>query len=148
MGGGDDLTLIKQIALEYHLERAVIFSGYSSYVAEYMSIMDVFVLCSLNEGFPNVLLQAMSMNLPVVSADVGGCSEIINHLENGLLYPSNNLEKFISTIETLIKDRAFAITLGSNARRAIEENLSLEKMIKEYTTFYDKLSGRKNDPAA
>jgi glycosyltransferase involved in cell wall biosynthesis len=145
VGDGYYLSDIKRMALEYDLERAVIFTGRSRHVAEYLSTMDVFVLCSSKEGFPNVLLQAMSVGLPVVSADVGGCGEIITHMKNGILYPSNDLGKFIEAVERLKTEPDFANRLGSNAKRSIKENLSLDRMIKEYTIFYYDLSGFRND---
>jgi glycosyltransferase involved in cell wall biosynthesis len=145
VGGGYYLPDIKHMAQEYHLEKAVIFTGYSRHVAEYLSIMDLFVLCSLTEGFPNVLLQAMAMSLPVVSAHVGGCPEIIDHMKNGILYPSNSLEKFIGYIEMLATDTGFATKLGSNARRTVLGKFTLNKMVKKYTTFYGELSNIQND---
>jgi glycosyltransferase involved in cell wall biosynthesis len=148
VGGGDLLPEIKRMVLEYRLEKAVIFTGYSQNVAEYLSLMDVFVLCSQREGSPNVLLQAMTMNLPVVSTNVGGCPEIIAHRKNGILFPSNDLGKFIEAIETLITDTDFASRLCSNAKRTVEEKYSLDRMIKGYSTFYIELSGFQNDPAA
>ena len=147
VGGGYCLSDIKSMALEYHLEKAVIFTGYSRHVAEYLSLMDVFVLCSLKEGFPNVLLQAMAMRRPVVSADVGGCSEIIDHTKNGILYPSNDLGKFIESIKMLTTDADLATKLGSNAKKTVAEKFSLDKMIEKYATFYSKLSGFQNDSA-
>ena len=145
VGGGYGLSDIKRMALEYHLEGSVIFTGYSRHVAVYLSLMDIFVLCSLKEGFPNVLLQAMTMSLPVVSANVGGCPEIIDHNENGILYPSNNLGKFIEAIETLTTDTDFSRRLGFNAKRTVEERFSLDRMINKYITFYNKLLGFPND---
>ena len=94
----------------------MIFTGYSKDVAEYLSLMNIFVLCSLQEGLPNVLLQAMSMEIPVISSDVGGCPEIIDNMANGILYPSNHLEKFIEAVEMLIEDRNFASTTCSQCK--------------------------------
>jgi glycosyltransferase involved in cell wall biosynthesis len=148
VGGGYYLPNIKRMALEYHLEKAIIFTGYSRHVAEYLSLMDVFVLCSLKEGFPNVLLQAMTMSLPVVSANVGGCSEIIDHMNNGMLYPSNNLGKFIEAVEMLTTNPDFANRLASNAKRTVEENFSLPRMIKKYVTLYNELSESQSDHTA
>lgn len=145
VGGGYYLADIKRMATEYHLGKAVIFTGYSQHVLEYFSLMDIFVLCSVKEGFPNVLLQAMAMSLPVVSANVGGCPEIIDHMKNGILYPSNDLGKFIEAIVTLTTDADFAGRLGSNAKRTVEEKFSLNRMIKKYANFYNELSGFQND---
>ena len=88
----------------------------------------------------------MSMEIPVVASNVGGCPEIVNNMKNGILYPSNHLEKFIEAVEILIEDRNFASKLGANARRTVEEKFSLDRMIQDYSTFYRKLalnSGRR-----
>ena len=106
----------KRNGRSHGLEKNLIFTGYSKNVAEYLSLMNIFVLCSLQEGLPNVLLQAMSMELPVISSDVGGCSEIIDHMTNGILYPSNNLDKFIEAVEMLIEDRIFASKTWSQCK--------------------------------
>jgi len=140
VGGGYLLDEMKELSRSYGLENDVIFTGYSKDVAKYLSLMDIFVLCSLREGFPNALLQAMSMEIPVVSSNVGGCSEIIDNMTNGILYPSNTLDKFIEAVEMLLGDKNFASRLGANARRTVEEKFSLNRMIEDYFKFYRELS--------
>lgn len=146
VGGGDYIEEMKDLMREYGLQSSIIFTGQSNDVVEYLSVIDIFVLCSLHEGFPNALLQAMSMGLPVVSSNVGGCPEIVNDMQNGILFHSNNIEKFIEAVEMLIEDRNFASRLGVNARRTVEEKFSLDRMIQDYSTFYRELalnSGRR-----
>ena len=146
VGGGYLLDEIKEVSRSYGLEKKLIFTGYSKDVAKYLSLMNIFVLCSLQEGLPNVLLQAMSMEIPVIASDVGGCPEIIDNMRNGILYPSNNLDKFIEAVEMLIEDGKFASILAANARRTVEKNFSLDRMIQDYSKFYRELafnSGRR-----
>ena len=140
VGGGYLLQEMKNLAKSLNLEKQIIFTGYSKDIVKYLSSMDFFVLCSEREGFPNVLLQAMSMEIPVLSANVGGCPEIIDHMKNGLLYPSNNLKKFITSLETLIENRDFASKLAANGRKTIEKKFSLERMTADYFDFYKELS--------
>jgi glycosyltransferase involved in cell wall biosynthesis len=140
VGGGYLLNEIKAMAREYGIEQKILFTDYSDDVVKYLSLMDIFVLCSLREGLPNVLLQAMSMEIPIVSSNVGGCSEIINNMTNGILYPSNDLDKFIEAVEMLIESKRFAFRLSINARKTVEEKFSLNRMIENYTAFYKELS--------
>ena len=142
VGGGYLLDEMKELSRSHGPEKDVIFTGYSKDVAKYLSLMDIFVLCSLQEGLPNVLLQAMSMEIPVIASGVGGCPEIIDNMTNGVLYPSNNLDKFIEAVEMLLDDKNLASRLGVNARRTVEEKFSLNRMIEDYTTFYKELSVR------
>ena len=140
VGGGSLLNEMKRTVKLLNLENKIMFTGYAENIVKYLSLMDFFVLCSKREGFPNSLLQAMSTEIPVLSADVGGCSEIIDHGITGMLYPSDNMEQFINSVEILIQNRPFAIKIAANGRNKIEENFSLERMIGDYVDFYKDLS--------
>ena len=139
VGGGSFLKRIKDLAQFKGIEKKILFTGYSKDIIKYLTLMDLFVLCSTREGFPNVLLQAMSMEIPTISANVGGCSEIIDHMKNGILYPSNNLKKFIQSVDILLKDESFSSKLAANGKETIRQNFSLGKMLTEYLDFYRKL---------
>ncbi len=79
------------------------FSGFANLpVAEY----DVFLNTSQWEGLPNVLLEAMAVGLPVVSSDVGGISEAVEHGENGLLVaPFDDVEQYVAALKQMHQDR-------------------------------------------
>lgn len=73
--------------------------GYQKDVRPYLAISNCFVFPSYREGFPNVVMQAASMQLNCIVSDINGCNEIISDGENGWLVPSKNpdalLEKMI-----------------------------------------------------
>ena len=60
---------------------------WTQYVAYYMSLAHLFVFPSHREGFPNVLLQAGAMNLPVICSNITGNTDIISHGKTGLIFP-------------------------------------------------------------
>ncbi|NLI56859.1 glycosyltransferase family 4 protein, partial [bacterium] len=62
----------------------------NSLVPEYLIESDIFVLPSLSEGFPVVVLEAMASGLPVVATNVGGLPEIIQENKNGFLVEPQN----------------------------------------------------------
>ena len=67
--------------------------------------MDIFVLPSLREGFPNVILEAMASSLPVVATDVGGVREIIIQDKTGFIIPSANPSALFESLAKLIQDK-------------------------------------------
>jgi len=136
VGDGYYIEEMKGLIKQYGLQSSVIFTGRSNDVVEYLSVMDIFVLCSLHEGFPNALLQAMSTGLPVVSSNVGGCLEIVDSMQSGILFSSNNLESFTEAVEILLTDNSFSAKLGKNARKTVKEKFSLDRMIQDYAVFY------------
>ena len=142
VGGGKYLEQTVAMASQLNLTKKIIFTGYSERVSDYLNTMDILVLPSLRESLPNAIIQAMSMGIPVVASNVGGCPEIINNMKNGMLFPSNNLDEFIEAVKMLINNRDFASKLGANAKRTAEERFSLSRMIEDYTKFYNELSVR------
>ncbi len=69
-------------------------------VADAMRSADYFCMSSLNEGFPNVLLEAMACSLPIISTDVGGIAELVRTYATGQLVPSENTEAMALAMET------------------------------------------------
>jgi glycosyltransferase involved in cell wall biosynthesis len=79
------------------------------------------VLCSDYEGFPNVLLEAMSVGLPVISTDCpSGPKEIIENGRDGILIPMNNLDALEGALRRLMKSNADRKSMGAAAKKNIQ----------------------------
>jgi len=97
---------IQKLALGKKIDQKVVFTGFipPDEIPEYMVAADVFVLPSLSEGFPNVLLEAMAAGLPIVATNVGGIPEIVTDGENGFLVESRNSQQLAEKILLLLKN--------------------------------------------
>ena len=96
-----------------------------------MSIVDGVVLPSYREGMPRTLLEACSMELPVVTTNVPGCNEVIEDGINGFLCEPKNPASLMSAIEKLIKmspeDR---LQMGKRGRLKVEKEFDEKFVIK------------------
>jgi glycosyltransferase involved in cell wall biosynthesis len=137
VGGGGAIEEIKSLVEERGLKEKVLFAGSVDNVPDYMSMMDIFVLCSLKESFPNALIQAMSMRLPVVVSDIGACNIIVTDSDNGFTYESNNTGNFISKIEQLLSDRGLRSQFADKGAVVVNERYSLGRMVQKYLTLYE-----------
>ena len=98
----------------------------------------IFIIPSIFEGNPKVLLEAMACGLAIIGTEVMGIKEIINHEENGYLCKTNSGSIRKAIIE-LIKNPKLVKKTGENARKYILKNCSLEKIIRKEIRIYKSL---------
>lgn len=126
---------IKQLSLESF----VTLMGDRRDIHELLKVFDVFVLPSLKEGFPMVLLEAMAASIPVIATDVGGNKELVLNGETGLVIPPNNANALQEAIMKLHDFPDLAKTMGKNGERRVQEGFTFDMMINKYEKVYASL---------
>jgi len=132
----------KQIVSQIHssgLDNTIRLLGARSDVAVILDASDIFVLPSLWEGLPNVILEAMAKSLPVVATNVGGISEVILNDGTGFLVPSKNAQELAYAIGKLMDDPEMRERFGYAGRKRLEEKFSLNAEIDEMDKFFQSL---------
>jgi len=106
IGDGEDRKSLEEMVMKLHLEKVVIFIEKipNKDIPKYLVQGDVFVLPTLSEGFPNVILEAMAAGLPIVSTNVNGLSEIIRNEENGYLVEPRNPQQLADKLLQILKN--------------------------------------------
>ena len=99
---------------------------------------DIVVLPSWREGISMSLLEAGSMECPVITTNVPGCRDIVEHGINGLLVPPKDPIAIELALDFLIKNRALAKKLGKNLRKKIIRDFDQEVIIKQTMEIYKK----------
>jgi len=99
---------------------------------------EVFVLPSLYEGNPKVLLEAMSCGLAVIGTNVEGINNIIKHKENGYLCEIDN-QSIRDAINVVMKDQNFRKQMGNNARKHVIDYHSIDAALEKETDLYKTL---------
>jgi glycosyltransferase involved in cell wall biosynthesis len=135
-GEGNLIPEMKDLAVELGIAKNCHFTGRCEKVAELLSISDVCVLSSTNEGFSNSILEYMSAGKPVVATNVGGASEAIIESETGYLVESNDDRAMASRLIELLKDGEKAQRMGELGRKRIEECFSISAQLERITTIY------------
>ena len=117
----------------------IIFTGFRTDIKEALVSIDILVMPSLREGFPMVTLEAMAMAKPIIAADIDGIREQIEHQKNGLLVPPENPVVLAEAVISLLKNKEKAERLGLAAKKRVEEEFSLKKMVNETESVYEDL---------
>ena len=96
----------------------IISLGFQKDVRPYFAIGDALVFPSYREGFPNVVLQALSMGIPALVSDINGCNEIVQDGYNGSIFPAKDEIALQKSMEQILADH-FYETVKANSRSSI-----------------------------
>jgi len=113
--------------------------GFQSDVRPYLSMSHVFVFPSYREGFPNVVLQALCMGLPVIASRINGCDEMISESQNGFLIPVKSWEALFEKMLLFVKEPDLMIRMASQTRSSVVERYDRNMVWLAILTEYRKL---------
>ena len=99
----------------------------------------VLVLSSLEEGLPNVVLEAMASGLPVIATEVGGLPEVVEHGRTGLLVPSRNADALADALSLLLSDEKIRAAFGREGAKRARDYYSRSCMAREYEQIFEQL---------
>lgn len=126
------------------LQNVVHFEGEQTDVRSYLDRAHVFVLSSLWEGLPYTIIEAMAAHLPVVSTDVGGCSELVSDGETGRLVPAADSSALAVAMRGLWRDDVLAEKMGNAGFLRARSRFQLESCVQRNSATYDEcLAGKR-----
>jgi glycosyltransferase involved in cell wall biosynthesis len=121
VGEGPERSRLEELSRTLNLKDVVILVGQQDEVAPYYSIASVFVLPSLSEGCPNVLLEAMAADVPVVATAVGGVSELATDGRDAILVRKNDGAALASAAAEVLNNQQLREHLVSCARGIVSQ---------------------------
>ncbi|HEB34896.1 MAG TPA: glycosyltransferase family 1 protein [Candidatus Aminicenantes bacterium] len=133
---------LKRKALEMGISDNIIFLGWRDDLAKIISIYDIFVLPSLNEGMGRVLVEAMALGKSIVASNIGGIPDLVIHGKNGFLVPPKNPKELAKYIQILLEDEKKREKMGL-AGKEMSLNFSAENMVEKIAELYEELLIRK-----
>jgi glycosyltransferase involved in cell wall biosynthesis len=139
IGEGEERGNLESYVRELNLEEKVIFTGYREDVEEFMALMDIFVLTSLREGLPRVLVQAAAVGIPLIAFNVDGVSEIIKDNQNGFLIRPRDVDQLASRIIKYIDNQELVLLHSQRGREFIKDKWSIEDMVDKIDKIYQDL---------
>ena len=100
------------------------------------------VLCSRQEGLSNAVMEAMAAGLPMVVTDAGGNAELVRDGQRGFVVPPERPEALAQAMLRILADPDRGRRMGQAARRFVEDELGMGRMIDEHDRLYRRLVGR------
>jgi len=127
---------LQELVRQEGLDQEILFRDFSPTPEDYYRSADLFILPSLNEGLPNVVLEAMSCGLPCVVTRISGTTDIIDHGNSGMMFEVNDERSFLDAITPLLGSADRRRTIGNQASVEIHNRLSSKKSAERYLRLY------------
>lgn len=122
LGDGKDKEMLQKLAASKDCAHQILFLPFEKNPFNIIKNARGVTLTSKYEGFPMVLVESLSMGIPVISLDIiSGPSEIVRHQQNGLLIAERSLPLFAEALQSLCFDEELYETLKKNAKPSVEQ---------------------------
>jgi glycosyltransferase involved in cell wall biosynthesis len=139
VGDGECREALASLARTLDLERRVHFAGRRSNERNLHHLFDLSILCSLSEGFPNSIIEAMAAGKAVVATEVGGVAEAVVHGETGLLVPPSSPARLASALDELLRDPRRRATFGAAALDRARRQYQAAPVVGSLEALYERL---------
>ena len=143
VGDGPSEEKIKTYAESVGISEHISFLGRRSDVPEILAATDISVLTSDSEGFPNALIEPMSVGIPVVTTDYPAIHELVEHQVNGFIVPRSDDQAFADAVCRLLDDQDLVAKIGKNAKQYVLKNLIPAVMAENLVKIYDRFRNNK-----
>jgi glycosyltransferase involved in cell wall biosynthesis len=141
VGDGEQAASLRQKAGRLGLSSTVLFTGARQDVESLLGIMDLFVLPSLWEGLPTVILESMACGVPVVATDIPGTRELITTGQTGWLARPGDPMSLAACILEALSNPARCAEIVKTARQDVVPHFSMQHIADQYEQIYQRLAG-------
>lgn len=146
MLGNGEIERFRYMSEEMGLEDSVHFIGYI--IGKEKETMfrkaSIYCMCSYEEGFPMVVLEAWAHGLCVITTPVGGLPEVLEDGKNAIVFEFGDWKMLADMLSSIINDEKKRKDIGEYAKGYVSKNFSVEKMQKQIDDIYSKLLDRDN----
>lgn len=138
IGDGEDKYKLANAIRKHNLEKQVFLVGFKKDASSLLRAFDIFLLPSLKEGLPYVVLEAGLASIPTVASAIGGIPEIITDGKSGILVPPKDHQRIAQAIESMMTQKEQARELGVRLHQHVSTKFSLQSMLANTLKIYSR----------
>ena len=140
VGDGEHRNTLEEKAETLKISGHIRFAGYRSDIPELLALSDIFILPTLNDAFPTVLIEAMAAGKPVIASKIGGVPEIVQETINGILLPPGNPDAIRDACIRLIQDKELSERFAKASVKIANEKFGIMGQVKKLEQLYTDLT--------
>ena len=136
VGDGEYAQPLQQLAQQQKVSDRIIFTGIRHDVPQLLAASDLFVLPTLLDALPTVLIEALAAGKPIVASDVGGVPEIVVHGRNGLLVPPAQPDELAQACLQLLLNGEMRAAMGCVGQEVAAQRFDIRNQVKRLGDIY------------
>ncbi|MBA3284093.1 MAG: glycosyltransferase [Nitrosopumilus sp.] len=137
IGEGEEHTALQEFIAQHNLKNKIFLTGFIKDASTLLKAFSFFLLPSLKEGMPYVLLEAGLAQVPVITTPVGGIKEIITNREEGFFIMPQSSESIYTTLSEIIAYTNNLNHISTQLKNKVEKSFSVDNMVQLTTTMYE-----------
>ena len=139
VGEGPDHARLGQFVKDNGMEARVFFTGHESDVRPVYRDIDILALTSYTEGFPNVVLEALCMEIPVLATDVGGVASIVDDRKTGILIPAHDASAVSGGLRWMLTHPEACQSMVINGQAKIRDQFEFSVRVEKVQALYERV---------
>jgi glycosyltransferase involved in cell wall biosynthesis len=140
-GEGDEYDSLACLIRSLGLEERCFLLGFCKDTLKLFQAFDVFALSSHREGLPNVILEAMALEVPIVATSVGSVSDVIGGNNPVSLVRPGDIQQMAESLTTMVKNSELRIQVAATGRQRVESHFSFSRRMERVAGVYNELLG-------
>lgn len=136
---GETRGKLQQLAVDLDIAGRVFFPGYREQLLAVYATFDIFMMSSRREGLPNSILEAMAMEMPVVTTDVAGAKELVLDGQTGFVRPQGDVEGLAQALIVLAGNAALRSHMAQAGRGRVEAEFSFTRRLQRIEDLYTRV---------
>lgn len=139
VGDGTFSPSLKDLSAELSIQDHITFAGHRTDIPDLLACCDIFVLPTLGDALPTVLIEALAAGKPIVASNVGGVPEIIENGVNGVLVPPGDSSSLAYACLQLLKNKDQASQMVLAGSQTVWQRFNVDAQIKQLSKIYEEL---------
>lgn len=145
-GSEQETVAMKKLVEKHKLEDSITFLGYRKDWHILVQKADLFVLPSIREGMPNVMLEAMALGIPVLASDISEIKALVQHKENAYLFQVNKLDSLVTSLKELYSSEELRKHISEKGQEFVQQFVNHRNMVNSYENLYQELFISQRNP--
>ena len=140
VGDGEYGAALSDLATVLDIKKHITFAGHRTDIPDLLACCDIFVLPTLKDALPTVLIEALAAERPIVASDVGGVPEIIENGVNGLLVAPGDPSQLADACLQLLKDNELMSQIVLAGSKTVRQRFNIDSQIEQLSRMYQELT--------